>query len=69
MMTGMDIQSFFHLVKKSSEELGFRIEEISSAIDNNEEEEEYIGVVVCEEFVRHFVRGIMKTLREIGYNS
>jgi hypothetical protein len=28
MMTDMDIQSFFYLVKRSSEELGHKIEEI-----------------------------------------
>lgn len=35
MMTDMDIQSFFYLVKRSSEELGYRIEEIT---ENDEEE-------------------------------
>lgn len=28
MMTDMDIQSFFYLVKRSSEEMGFKIEEV-----------------------------------------
>lgn len=47
-MTGMDIQSFFYLVKQSSEEIGFKIEETTE----NDEEEEYICIAVCEEFVR-----------------
>lgn len=28
LMTDMDIQSFFYLVKKSSEEMGYKIEEV-----------------------------------------
>lgn len=64
-MTGMDIQSFFYLVKQSSEEIGFKIEETTE----NDEEEEYICIAVCEEFVRQFVRGILDTLKDIGYQS
>lgn len=33
MMTDMDIQSFFYLVKRSSEEMGYRIEEIMEQDD------------------------------------
>lgn len=63
MMADMDIQTFFYLVKRSSEDMGYRIEEVVE----QDEEEEYLAVQVCEEFIRNFVRGIRKILKDIGY--
>jgi hypothetical protein len=65
MMTDMDIQSFFYLVKRSSEEMGFKIEEVME----QDEEEEYVSIKVCEEFIKNFLKGIRKILKDIGYNS
>jgi hypothetical protein len=44
-MSDLDIQSFFYLVKKSSEELGFQIEEVKG--EDEEDYEEYIELSVC----------------------
>ena len=65
MMSEMDIQSFFYLVKKSSEEMGYQVE----CVVEYEEEEEYIALPVCEEFIRSFIKGILKILKDIGYNT
>ena len=35
--------------------------------EENEEDEEFIAIPVCEEFVKHFLKGTLKTLSEIGY--
>ena len=64
-MTDMDIQQFFFLIKKSSEELGFKIQEVIE----NDEEEQYITIHVCEEFIRGFFKGINKLLVGIGYKN
>lgn len=65
MMTDLDIQSFFYLVKKSSQEMGFKIQEIVE----HDQEEEYIAIKVCEEFIKSFLKGILKILKDIGYSS
>ena len=64
-MSDLDIQSFFYLVKKSSEEMGYPIE----CFVEYDEEEEYIALPVCEEFIRGFIKGILKILKDIGYNT
>jgi hypothetical protein len=33
----------------------------------NDEEEEYIVVFICQEFIRGFFRGVAKILAGIGY--
>jgi len=35
--------------------------------EENDEEEEFISISVCEEFIRHFLKGTLKTLNDIGY--
>ena len=63
MMADIDIQSFFYLFNRTSEEMGFKILEVLE----QDEEEEYISVTVCEEFIKHFIKGIRKILKDIGY--
>lgn len=67
-MSDLDIQSFFFLIKKSAEELGFPVEEVRES-GEEEDFDEYIEVGVCREFILHFLRGATKILKEIGYNN
>ena len=61
MMSEMDIQSFFMLIKKASEELGYPIEEVKEGEDE-EDFEEYIEITVCREFIGYFIKGSLKIL-------
>jgi hypothetical protein len=45
--------------------MGHKIEEVLE----QDEEEEYISIKVCEEFIKNFLKGIKKILKDIGYNS
>lgn len=47
MMTEMDIQSFFFLMKRASEDLGCPVHELREPGDE-EEYEEYVDVAVCK---------------------
>ena len=65
LMSDMDIQSFFYLVKRGAEDIGYNIEEYME----NDEEDEYIVMKICEQFIAHYLKGIVKILRNIGYNT
>lgn len=45
--------------------MGFKIEEIV----DHDEEEEFISVRVCEEFIKNFIKGIRKILKDVGYSE
>lgn len=66
MMSGIDIQAFFYLMKRSSEDLGFPIKEMK---ESEYDYEEYIELSVCREFLRGFLKGAVKVLREVGYSN
>lgn len=67
MMSDLDIQSFFNLLKKSSEDLGFAIQEVREHEDDDDYEE-YIEISVCSELIAHFLKGANKILKQIGYS-
>jgi hypothetical protein len=67
-MSDLDIQTFFYLIKHSSEEMGFPIEEIKEHPED-EDFEEYIEIGVCREFITFFLKGATKILKEIGYSN
>jgi hypothetical protein len=67
-MNDLDIQSFFFLIKKSAEEMGFPVEEVRDS-EEEEDYDEFIEVGVCREFILYFLKGASKILKEIGYNN
>eukprot|EP01016_Furgasonia_blochmanni_P007324 TRINITY_DN12939_c0_g1_i2.p1 TRINITY_DN12939_c0_g1~~TRINITY_DN12939_c0_g1_i2.p1 ORF type:complete len:141 (+),score=27.26 TRINITY_DN12939_c0_g1_i2:12-434(+) len=58
-MNGMDIQSFFDLLQQHGEELGLMAEDL----------DDYVPLIVCQEFTREFLRGFSKLMKEIGFDG
>jgi len=60
-MNGMDLQRFFDLLQQNGEEMGFMALEC-------EELDDYVPLVICQDFAREFIRGLSKLMKEIGFD-
>lgn len=58
-LSGMSIQKLFDLLQSAGEELGLMILQC-------EELDEYVPLVVCQEFAREFLKGFKKLAVEVG---
>jgi hypothetical protein len=61
-MNGMDIQRFFDLLQQCGEELGLMALEC-------EELDDYVPLVICQDFAREFIKGMGKLMKEIGFDA
>lgn len=61
-MNGMDIQRFFDLLQQVGEELGLMALEC-------EELDDYVPLVICQDFSREFLKGFCKLMKEIGFDG
>lgn len=61
-MNGMNVQRFFHLLQLVGEELGLMALEC-------EELDDYVPLVICQDFSREFLKGFSKLMKEIGFDG
>jgi len=61
-MNGMDIQRFFDMLQQCGEELGLMALEC-------EELDDYVPLVICQDFSREFIKGMGKLMKEIGFDG
>jgi len=61
-MNGMNLQRFFDLLQQSGEELGLMALEC-------EELDDYVPLVICQDFAREFIKGLTKLMKEIGFEG
>lgn len=64
-LNNMDYQYFRNLIIKSGEEMGYQVMEVVE----NDEMEEYIAVEVCQHFIKFFLKGVKKMVRDIGFDK
>ncbi len=62
MMNEIDVQRFFDLLQQCGEEIGLMSLE-------NEELDDYVPLVVCQEFAKEYFRGFCKQMAEIGFDT
>ena len=60
-MNGMDLQRFFDLLQQCGEEIGLMALEV-------EELDDYVPLIICQDFAREFIRGLSKLMGEIGFD-
>ena len=60
-MNGMDIQAFIDLLHQCGEEAGLMALEC-------EEYDQYVPLIVCQDFAKEFIRGLTKLMKEIGFD-
>eukprot|EP01017_Pseudomicrothorax_dubius_P045771 TRINITY_DN7969_c0_g1_i1.p1 TRINITY_DN7969_c0_g1~~TRINITY_DN7969_c0_g1_i1.p1 ORF type:complete len:236 (+),score=55.42 TRINITY_DN7969_c0_g1_i1:65-772(+) len=61
-MNGMDLQSFFFLLQECGEEAGLTILDCDDL-------EEYVPLQICQEYMKEFMKGFTKLMREIGFET
>lgn len=61
-MNGMNLQRFFDLLQQGGEETGLMTLEC-------EELDDYVPLVICQDFSREFIRGLTKLMKEIGFEG
>lgn len=61
-MNGMDIQNFIDLLQQCGEENELMALEC-------EELDEYVPLIICQEFAREFIKGLIKLMKEIGFDA
>jgi len=59
---GMDFQMIFDLMQQAGEDAGLM------KVDS-EEVEDYVPLVVCQQFARDFIRGFSNLMNEIGFSN
>lgn len=60
-MNGMDIQNFIDLLQQCGEEQGIMALEC-------EELDEYVPLIICQQFSKEFFKGLTKLMKEIGFD-
>ena len=58
---GINIQSFINMLQQCGEEAGLM--NLDSEILDN-----FVPLIICQDFIREFVKGLFKLMKEIGFD-